>query len=58
MILLISSFMNSMFARYGSVTGIVDEGRTQLFSIIEHCFAKKELKRSVFLLKSVTNLLS
>ena len=37
--------------------GIVDEGRT-LFSIIEHCFAKKELKRWAFLLKSVTNLLS
>ena len=39
------------------VTGIVDEGRTLLFSIIEHYFAKKELKRWAFLLKPVTNLL-
>ena len=38
--------------------GIVDEERTLLFSIIEHCFAKKELKRLAFLPKSVTNLLS
>ena len=36
----------------------VDEGRTLLFSIIEHCFARKELKRSAFLLKYVTNLFS
>ena len=57
MIVLISSFVNSMFASYWSVTGIVDEGRTLLFSIIEHCFAKKELKRLAYLLKPATNLL-
>ena len=44
MILLISPFMNSMFASYWSVMGLVDEGRTLLFSIIKHCFAKKELR--------------
>ena len=49
--------------------GLVDEGRTLLFSMIEQCFAKKikkkkreekkkELKRLDFLLKSVINLLS
>ena len=34
----------------------IDEGRTLLFSIIEHCFAKKkkkELNRLAFLLESV-----
>ena len=43
--------MNSMFARYGLVTGLVDDWKTLLFTISEHCFAKKELKRSAFLLK-------
>ena len=38
--------------------GKVDEGRTLLFSIIEHSFARKVLKRSGFLLKYVTNLFS
>ena len=42
---LISSLMNSMFARYWLVMGLVDEGRTLLFSIIDHYFAKKELKK-------------
>ena len=48
--------MNSMFARYWSVMRLVDEGRTLLFSINEHCLQKKELKRLTFFLKSVTNL--
>ena len=38
--------------------GLVDEGRTLIFSIIEQYFAKQELTRLDFLLKSVTNLLS
>ena len=59
MILLRWSFVNSMFARYWSVMRLVDEGRTLLFSIIDNCFAKEELKRSVFFLKSsYPNLLS
>ena len=32
---------------------IVEEGRTLLSSVIEHCFAKKELNRSAFLLKFI-----
>ena len=50
MILLISSCVNS-------IMGLVDEGKTLLFSMIQHCFAKKkkkrkkELKRSAFLTK-------
>ena len=43
--------MNLMFARYGLVTGLVDDGKTLLFTISERCFGKKELKRSAFLLK-------
>ena len=39
------------------MTGI-DQGRTLLFSITEHCFPKNKLKRSTFLLKSLANLLS
>ena len=41
MIFLISSFMNSMFARYWSVMWLVGERKTVLFSLIEHWFAKK-----------------
>ena len=40
-IFLISSFMNSMFARYWSVMWLVGERKTVLFSLIEHWFAKK-----------------
>ena len=58
MIHLISSFVNSMFDRYWSVMVLVDEGRTLLFSITEHCFAKKQLKKLAFLWKYVTSLLS
>ena len=50
--------MNSMFARYGLVTGLVDDGKTLLFTISEHCFAKKELKRSALLLKPEKKMLS
>ena len=37
---------------------LIGEGKPLLFSIIEHCFAKVELKRSAFLVKSVINMLS
>ena len=47
-----------MFARYWLEMGLVDEGRTLLFSIIEQCFGIMELKGLALLLKSVTNLLS
>lgn len=58
MILSILTFVDLMFDRYWSV-GLADEGGTLLYSIIEHCFAKKKkLKISAFLLKSVTNMLS
>ena len=37
--------------------GLVDEEKTLLFSVIEHCFVKKkkELTTLAFLRKSVTN---
>ena len=38
MILLISSCVNS-------IMGLVDEGKTLLFSMIQHCFAKKKKKK-------------
>ena len=54
---LISCFVNLTFVRYWSVMRLMDQGETLLFSI-EHCFVKRELKISVFLRKSVTNLWS
>ena len=42
MILLISTFVNSMFARYSLIMGLVDERITLFFSIIEHCFEKEK----------------
>ena len=58
MILLISSSVSLLSAKYWSIIGSVDEAKTLLFSITEYCFAKRELKISPFLLKSVTNLSS
>ena len=37
---------------------LADEGKTLLIIIIEHCFAKTELKRSTLLLKSAKKLFS
>ena len=50
--------MNSMFGRYWTVIGLVQKGKKLLFLIAGHSFAKNELERSTFLLKSVANLLS
>ena len=48
--LLISSFVNSMFARYWSVTGIVDEERTLIFNNWA-LFCKKRIKEIGFFTK-------
>ena len=50
-IIFMSSFVNYTLDRYWSVMGLVEQGRTLLFSKIEHCFEKKKIKKVVFFLK-------